>query len=225
MSLAETQALFWQAVRAKRAPRYLGELFVSRGALDAVQRMQIYRAAYWARHEKALQESFPVLFDQVGSRVFRRLVAGYIESHPSRETAIERAGHAFARYVACNALLGARADELGRLAQLEWARVLAVLADDAELRFVARDLGAPGATERALRMLPSLSLVRALATAVWRGRQGTLELCVAGDEALALERALAGETLSTICTELDGAARAEQVIAGWIARGWIVELI
>ena len=97
MKLAETQALFWQAVRAKRAPRYLEDMFVSRGALSAEQRMQIYRAAYWARHEKALQESFPKLLEQVGARVFRRLVAGYIESHPSRQTAIERAGRATPR--------------------------------------------------------------------------------------------------------------------------------
>lgn len=227
MKLAETQALFWEAVRARRAPPALREVFVSRGALDAEARMQIYRAAYWSRHEKALQESFPALLERVGALGFRKLVASYIERHPSQETAIERAGQSFAEHVARKS-----GPELGELAKLEWARVRAVLAEDARA-FDPRELAAAGATERALRMAPSLSLVivERATVAVWRGQGGVHELPLLDDEARALGRALRGESLSVLCAEFiepaalqTGTARAERVLSGWIARGWIAEL-
>lgn len=229
MKLAQTQALFWQAVRARRAPQALHEVFVSRGPLDAVARMQIYRAAYWSRHEKALQESFPVLYERVGAHTFRKLVAGYIEHHPSTAIAIEHAGQGFAAYVSNASILGEPRDALGELAQLEWARVRAVLAEDPPRAFDPQTLAAVGATEHALAMLPSLSLAIAnpQAIAVWRGRGGVLERPLLEDEARALARALRGESLNALCAEFSGdaaAVRAQNVIAGWIARGWIVEL-
>ena len=229
MKLAETQALFWEAVRARRAPAALREVFVSRGELDADARMQIYRAAYWSRHEKVLQDSFPALLERVGAPTFRKLVAGYIERHPSTEVAIERAGQGFPAFVSSAAALGEPCAALGELAELEWARVLAVLAEDPPRAFDPRALAAAGATQHPLGMLPSLSLVvvDSQAIAVWRGQRGALEAQLLDDEARALTRALRSESLSAACAEFSGdaaTARAERVLTGWIGRGWIVEL-
>jgi len=225
VTLARSQALFWQAVRAKRAPAALRELFVGRGALSVDKRMQIYRAAYWSRHEKALFESYPRLYEHMGVAAFRELVAGYIERHPSTEPSIERAGAALATYIGACAALGEQRFALRELAQLEWARVLALLADDPEQAFEASALGAGDAPTRALRMLPSLSIVGS--RAIWRGARGVTELALFGDEARALERALQSDPLSAVCAEFhepDAAERARRALAAWIARGWITAL-
>jgi hypothetical protein len=248
--LAETQALFWRAVRGQRPPRGVSEVFANRGALSVVERMQIYRAAYWARHEKSLQETYPRLFAVLGEQPFRALVASFIEAHPSQVPAIEWAGRAFPEHVATH--LPATHDDpaLGDLARLEWARVHAVLAPDAPRDFDAQCVAAPDAPERRVRTIPSLSLVRVQAralsllredatplegdegdqprcVAVWRGRGGTREAELDHEQAAALQRALAGETLAAACAcfaEPNAAERAAIALGEWIRRGWIAAL-
>jgi hypothetical protein len=229
VTLAQAQALFWRAVRAKRAPAELAQAFVGRGALDAKARMQIYRAAYWARHEKALQESYPELFERMGAQAFRTLVAGYIERYPSTVPAIERAGASLATYIADCAAMGDARAELCELARLEWARVRAVLAEDPSERFDPSTLASSDAPSRELHMAPSLSVVsmRAGARAVWRGAGGVAELSVELDEARALQRALAHATFGAVCAEFDepdAQARAGRALQGWLQRGWITAL-
>lgn len=225
MTLARAQRLFWRAVRERRAPAELDELFVSRAPLSAKRRMQIYRAAYWSRHERALQESYPRLFERMGGSAFRELVAGYIERYPSDAPAIERAGARLAQYLEQHGALGDQRLALRDLARLEWARVHALLADDPRGSLDPRALAALDAPHRALRMASSLSL--AGQRAIWRGPRGVAEAALASDEARALERALRGETLSAVCAELDepeAAVRARAMLERWLRRRWITAL-
>ena len=75
MQLIALQQLFWDAVRASRPPVGVREQFLDHGALDAVQRMNIYRSAYWARHDKCLRETYPRLLELIGDDAFHDLVA------------------------------------------------------------------------------------------------------------------------------------------------------
>jgi hypothetical protein len=225
MTLARTQALFWEAVRSRRAPRALHETFVSRGALDAKARMQIYRAAYWSRYEKALAEQYPRLSEHLGRGAFRELVAGYIERHPPTDPSIDRVGAQLPTYIGDCASLGERRLVLRELARLEHARIAALLAPDPRDTFDPSALGAQDAPDRALRMLPSLSTVAACA--VWRGPRGVLELPLADEEKRALDAALARAPLREICAQFaepNATERARCALASWIARGWITGL-
>lgn len=233
MKLAALQDLFWQSVRAQRAPTAVKEEFVARGELSAVKRMQIYRSAYWSRHEKCLQETYPEVLSRVGGTAFRTLVAGYVTKHPSTSPAIEQAGSRFAEFVA-EQIGGDDIDEtLADLAKLEWARVHALTAPNPTGLLTAAAFREAGAAEKPVLTVPALVVlqlrtdrtqVAARWIAVWRGRDGVRETELIDEEGRALTRAVRGETLAAVCDEFadpDATTRAATTLGRWIDRGWL----
>lgn len=246
MKLLEAQALFWRAVRAEHPPPELRVAFAAPPADGITARMQIYRNAYWARHEKRLAESYPRLHAALGPSAFRELAHDYILAHPSTTDAIELAGQGLARHMAGAAQ---RHDRwLVDVAALEWARVQAILAPDAPAPLHAGALGARDAPERTLRLRRDLSVVRVcLRALLWvedtqdrsaddrterwvavsRGRRGTLERTLTEAAGAALRAALDGETLAATCARFagpDAATEATEALMSWCEAGWIIGL-
>jgi len=254
LKLASLQELFWQSVRAQRAPEAVREQFVSHGSLGAVRRMQIYRSAYWRRHEICLQESYPRLLSLLGEARFRALVAAYIEQHPSTVPAIEWAGRELSAFLRSlpreSALVQPQGAELlSGLAAVEWARLQVRLERDAK-DFDPASLADPNVAQVKLHLSPALSVVRVSRAAwlfaqesaaeletksqqdplflvVWRGRGGVKELVVDAEQGRALTRASRHETLAEVCSEFaepEATEHARQAMTQWIGRGWIERL-
>lgn len=254
MKLASLQELFWQSVRAQRAPDAVREQFVSRDALGAVRRMQIYRSAYWRRHEICLQESYPRLLSLLGEARFRALVAAYIEQHPSTVPAIEWASRELPGFLSSlpreSELVQPEGSELlAGLAAVEWARLQVRLERDAEA-FDAASLADPNVADAKLHLSPALCVVTVpqaawllaqepgaeheiksqqdpLFLVVWRGRGGVKELAVNVEQGRALTRASRHETLAEVCSEFaepDATEHARQAMTQWIGRGWVERL-
>lgn len=114
---------------AEEAQRILGveaatlERVVTRSrSLSALDRLDIYANAYFARLLECLRSEFPVLQRAVGEDVFGEFAIGYLQSYPPRSYSLNRLGEHFARY-----LSESRVDDDGwadliiDLASLEWA--------------------------------------------------------------------------------------------------------
>lgn len=241
MKLAALQELFWQSVRAQRAPDAVRTEFVSRGSLGAVRRMQIYRSAYWRRHEICLQESYPRLLSLLGEARFRALVAAYIEQHPSTYPAIEWAGRelpAFLKSLRRDSVLvqPEGADLLAGLAAVEWARLQVRMERDTK-DFDPASLADPNVAEAKLHLSPALCVVKVSQAAwllaqepaaegeiksqhddeqflvLWRGRGGVKELPVDAEQGRALTRASQHETLAEVCSEFEEPGATERAMA------------
>lgn len=250
MSLADLQALFWRAVRDDCPPAGLDDAFVSRGALDATRRMEIYHSAYWARHERCLQETFPCLLAALGADAFRRLTASYISARPSNHPCVEWAGQDLGDHLRQHASELGLEPWLGDLAQLEWARIVTWMAEDTPAQLKAESLGTEQSVNQRMRMAACLQLVyvqtRALSAfcadavpdraqpqtwvALWR-KQRVHTLALAADQGRALEQALCGAPLARVCAELDEledpqrtVERATRMLSQWISRGWLIGL-
>lgn len=182
MKLAALQELFWQSVRAQRAPEAVRAEFVSHASLGAVRRMQIYRSAYWRRHELCLQESYPRLLSLLGEAGFRTLVAAYIERHPSTQPAIEWAGRemsVFLKWQPKTSTLVAPhlPDVLSGLAAVEWARLQVRLERDAQA-FDRSRLSDAQVADAKVHLSPALCVVE-VPHAAWRlSQESSSELAV-----------------------------------------------
>lgn len=127
--------------------------------LDPAAGVAIYAGMSRARLLDVLREDFPRVLAVVGDEAFADLAERYLARHPSTHPSVRHLGRRLAAFVASEA---APPPFLGDLARLEWARVEAFDAPDAEplrladLRAVAPEAW-PGLR---LRPVPSCAVVR-----------------------------------------------------------------
>jgi hypothetical protein len=146
------------ATAAPADPVLLG-VIANCGALDAVPRLRIYQEMYRARLIDVLREDFPRVVATLGDASFEALAARYLAAHPSVHPSVRHVGERFADWVD-----SAASDPpfLADLARLEWARVEAFDAADAELLRMS-DLQAIAAEHwpaLELRAIPACRLLR-----------------------------------------------------------------
>jgi hypothetical protein len=136
--------------------------------------LDVYRnnAAY--QFQNALGISYPVVRRRVGEDYFRQLVHQYRERFPSRSGDLQWAGREFPAFLSVH-LAGSDYSWLADLAQLEWARELAGIAEfkpaldaTALVRFAPEDLG-----QLVFTLQPSLRLVSSAfpVFSVWMANQ------------------------------------------------------
>lgn len=133
--LPELQALFWDAIASRpgegQPSPWLSHWIRSGDQLDSTQRVAIYAEMYWARIRDVLRGDFARTAEILGDERFVELARGYLAERPSRDPSIARVGEAFADHLATH--LPADAPPYAPdLARLEWARIEAFTAADAE---------------------------------------------------------------------------------------------
>lgn len=253
MTLAETQALFHQAITQGDAdPRALEACFAGTPALPAAARLEIYAGMWFWRQVEALQAEFPALHACLGAERFTALARDYLRAHPSAHHDIGQLGRHLAAFLRDHP--APERTDLGDLAELEWARSEAFFAADgpvvdreavrslaledfgaARLRFVAAlrllSLAHPAheVWERALRGDPAAPAQAApLGLAVWRSEGEVRHAPLEPDEASALQAALDGAGMLDVCERFAGAAdpaaAAFAALASWIDAGWIAAI-
>jgi hypothetical protein len=246
MSLAQREAWFWHGVRSCHPPSDADAVIAARPGLSARRRLEIYRAAYFARQFRVLEETFPRAAELLGRDRFREIAEAYLEERPSSAPAIEWVGEALVDFllVVRQPVLPAVVD----VARLEWARHCALLAPEAERTLPPEELARGLAGADRLRFAPALTLLRVahdapalwarhapgpdgdrgrVSLAVWRRRFSVTHARLAEDEAAALASAMKGSTFDATCTsfsEPHAVERASEVVAGWIRRRWLVAL-
>jgi hypothetical protein len=77
----------------------VGEVILPSRTLTPVERVGIYHDMYLLRMEEALESDYPALQHFLGHQSFRKLVAGYVQAHPSRSYTLNRLGDHFPDYV------------------------------------------------------------------------------------------------------------------------------
>jgi hypothetical protein len=239
MDLMQLERLFWSTARGRLDARAVAAAFVSDARLEAVARMAIYRDMYFARQQVALAEAFPRVAARLGESPFRELAREYVLAHPSQAPALEGVGERFADF------LQARTTDvdgdLVDLARLEWLACSAQLAPEEPRADPTRVPPGrwPDVRLRLCRSLASVVVARsayvswtgdrvagngALCVAVFRAGFRVRHLVLSDDEARALRLADQGRTLAEICAALPDVARAHEVMAGWLSRGWVTAL-
>ena len=73
-------------------PERVGEVVLSRGALDATARLRIHASMYPLRTVEALRSDYPALAALLGERMFARLVRDYVAAHPPASYTLARLG-------------------------------------------------------------------------------------------------------------------------------------
>jgi len=69
-------------------------------AMSAVDRLQVYGNAYFARLIECLREGFPVVRHALGDDAFDAFAVGYLQNHPSRTYTLTQLGSDFPKYLA-----------------------------------------------------------------------------------------------------------------------------
>jgi len=195
VSLAETQRLFWQALRGEA---------VDRGFVKGEDRLDVYAEMFLHRQVDALREDFPETARALGEKKFFFFARKYVLRHPSEDPDLGRLGRKFAEFLG------------SELAAVEWARSEVFFEPDAE-PITAGEF----AQRLATRTIPALRL--AGRTAVWRAH-GTFEVSeVELDpvEARALELAMNGAPFDQVCAAFGDPQAAFEALQSWIVEGWI----
>jgi hypothetical protein len=252
MTLAETQALFHEAItsRTPLARERLEACFAGTPDLPAAERVAIYANMYLWRLVDALRETFPKLVRQIGDERFAALAEDYLRRTPSDHHDIGRAGRLLAPFL--RQYPDPNRPDLGDLAELEWVRQEVFSAPPVELAgpeaFAA--LTPEGIARTGLVLSPALRVLvldhavaplwRRLedgappeppspgifAVAVWRSGFDVFHAAIPLDEAVALEGAAAGDDLARVCAAFadrdDPAAAAHAALSSWLEEGWIV---
>jgi hypothetical protein len=211
VNLAETQQLFWDALRGE--VRELDSCFLGTAELPASERVAIYSQMYVFRQVDALREDFPQLVKKLGDQAFFQLAEKYLLAHPSEDPDLGRLGRRFAEFCP---------EELHQLAAVEWARSeVFVEADAASLspEQFAACIDAEHFAQARVKIIPALRLVSG--TAIWRKGFEVFDVELPPDEARALRLALAGEPLGEICGALGEPQAAFAALQSWLAEGWI----
>jgi hypothetical protein len=252
VTLAETQALFHEILTN---PEPMGQeriegCFAGTPALPAVERVAIYANMYLSRLVDGLRQTFPNLARHLGEEVFASLAEDYLRRNPSEHHDLGQVGRHLAAFLR-DYPDPARPD-LGDLAELEWARQEIFFAPSVEAVGTGAFAGLdPDSFPRkslvvspALRVLVLEHAVTPLwrrledgeppqppspgpsAVAVWRSGFDVLHCPISLDEAVALEGAMSGDSLATICAAFtdreEPAATAHQTLSSWLAEGWVV---
>jgi hypothetical protein len=243
-SLRELQARFWEAIvkspgEVDAAPQLLA-LVPATVHLDPSGRLAIYAEMYWHRILDVLREDFSRTAETLGDGAFTAVARHYLELTPSRSPSIARVGAGFARFLAEHPPAGAppfAAD----LARLEWARIEAFAAPDAEALRLSdlRDLPAEEWQHLRLRTVPSLSVhvfdwpvhrlladsLRGTITAeptvvrVWRMGALVFQASMDATERAALRRARSRSTFAGVGEVCRDAALAAALLARWLEDG------
>lgn len=168
-SLVELQARFTRAIRAPGATAPDG--ITTRPGTDLQQRFNIYRNNHVVGLVQALESTFPVTRQLVGSAFFGAAAMDYVRDHPPASPVLLLYGETFGDFLA--SLPGIqRYPYVADVARLEWARIFALNAADAApvpvalLSGVAEDaLG-----DATLSLHPSLRLLdsRWPVLSIWR---------------------------------------------------------
>ncbi len=69
-------------------------------ALTAIQRLEIYHNAYFARLMECLRETFPALVSATGPEVFDQFALGYLQAYPSTSYTLGHLADKFMQYLA-----------------------------------------------------------------------------------------------------------------------------
>jgi hypothetical protein len=247
VNLTQLEGWFWHGVRAPRPPADVARVVAGESGLAPVRRLGIYASAYWTRQIRVLSETFERTEQALGSARFVELARAYLETYPSSAPAVEWVGERFASYLAALPAESGVSGHVVDLARLEWARLEALLAPDAEGAVEPAVFGAPTVGRSIPRLAPSLRVVEVSAAAVelagggaqvgesggrssiavWRRGFGVVECPVPAEEAAALARAAAGAAFERVCAEFSepgGVTRAALAIARWAQRRWLVAL-
>ena len=125
-SLRELEERMVEAITGREEAAADAALRITAGpALDARERLEIYRFGYKARLIECLGDDYPILARTLGQAAFERLATEYIERYPSRSPSLNAFGRRMSELCRV-AELGehepARAF-LSELAALEWALV------------------------------------------------------------------------------------------------------
>jgi hypothetical protein len=254
MTLAETQALFHEAITAAAplGPERLRSCFAGSAGLPAEDRVAIYAGMYLARLMDALRQTFPALARLLGDQALGALAGDYLRRHPSRHHDIGQVGRRLPAFLRRHP--DPERPDLADLAALEWARQATFFAPDRPAAGPELFAGlAPGDfAGAALRFHPALRRLALLhdaaplwrslqdgvapgppaagpvTMAVWRRGFEVVHATLADDEAEALRRAAAGAPLAEVCAAFaeasDPAAAAHRALASWLAEGWITGL-
>lgn len=247
LSLRELQARFWQAIagapgEVQAAPE-LVELIPPSAHLDPTERLAIYADMYWHRILDVLRQDFARTVEALGEAVFEGLAREYLRSRPSRDPSIARVGEAFADFLA-RRLPPEAPPFAADLARLEWARVEAFDAPDAEpLRLDdLRGLPAEAWSDLRLGAVPSLTVL-ALAwpvhrlldagshggleaeptvVRVWRSGYLVFHATVDPIERAALRRLRARPRFAAIAGACESPGEAAALLARWLEDGLVV---
>jgi hypothetical protein len=233
MKLAETQALFWNALQG--APADLEACFAGTPDLPARERVQIYAEMFLWRQVDALREDFPKLAAALGEDGFVALARAYIHAHPSEHPDLGKLGRNLAVFAPA---------PLRDLAALEWARA-ELFFEEERAAIEALPAGAEGFAQARLALVPALRLLelahdapamwariedgeapgaperRACFAAVWRAGFDVFHAELPAEEAAALRLARDGATLAEVCGAFGAPEPAFAALQSWLAEGWV----
>jgi hypothetical protein len=80
-------------------PEQAERLITRSQALTAIERLQIYHHAYFARLLDCLREEYSVLATALGSELFDAFAVAYLEAHPSQSYTLGRLGTRFPEFL------------------------------------------------------------------------------------------------------------------------------
>jgi len=171
-TLAETQAILWELIRApegvaqglatladceRRLPFGLDAVVIGDARLSAVARLDVYAGMYFFRIKDAIRENFPALARALGEAAYHDLCVDYLLARPSTHFSLREIGRHLEAFV--------RAHPTGRdvpwaadLAAFEWAFLEAFDDADAEPLAIEALSAVPPADWANLRLQASPSL-------------------------------------------------------------------
>lgn len=113
------------AARSILQPNQANEIVTGSKTMSAIERLEIYRYAYYARLLECLREQFPALKFALGDDLFDEFAVGYLQQYPSRSYTLFELGARFPRF-----LRETRpAEDPGEARQPEWSDFLIELAE------------------------------------------------------------------------------------------------
>jgi hypothetical protein len=252
--LRELQERFWRSIAAEPGGADPGPDVVphvaSTATLAPEDRIRVYADAYFWRLRDVLGEDFPRLAALLGVDRFADLARDYLRRHPSEHPSVRHLGREMGSFLAGRPGVPSWAADLARL---EWARIEAFDAPDADpllpgaLHAVAADRwpALHFVTVPSLRVLrlgwpvhvlwdggdPDAITRERTAIRVWRGADDRVYHAVLDGRAVEmLDQLVAGApfvVLCEACSDLapdEGARAAASLLARWLADGLIARL-
>ncbi len=167
--LSEFQSDFCEFLfHGRQEDRLAGQLRPP-GEQQAIQRLDIYRNAYFIRLERALAHDFPISEQVLGQSAFARMAGEYVLAQPSQFPSLRNLGHGFAMWLRVRA-----GTAVADLADIEWAVMLVFDGPDCIPAETNRmEAFAPNDWAKLnITLVPSLTLLLLVSNAdnVWRER-------------------------------------------------------
>ncbi len=173
--LGDFQAQFREFLYRGKHERELAAQVRAGGPTSPIERLDVYRHAYFIRLERALAHDFPVTEKMLGKKAFAHFAGDYALAHPSGSPNLRAFGHSFSAWL--------RVEEnhmLSDLAAIEWAALQVVDGPDAKAVDTHRlQTFAPEDWPRLdIRLVPTLALLALTSNAdsVWLAKGEDIEL-------------------------------------------------